>query len=124
MAIGAVFGALNTMYASVSARAREIATLRAIGFGPAAVAIATLFEATMLALIGGLLGGAIVYLALNGITASTLNQTFSQVVFNFAVTGTLLAQGIVAALIIGAIGGLFPAIRAARIPVVDALREL
>jgi putative ABC transport system permease protein len=124
MAIGAVFGALNTMYASVSARAREIATLRAIGFGPFAVAVATLFESTMLALIGGILGGTFAYLAFNGLTASTLDQSFSQVVFNFAVTGELLVEGIVAALIIGAIGGMFPAVRAARIPVVDALREM
>ncbi len=125
MAIGAVFGALNSMYSSVSARGTEIATLRALGFGPISVLISTVIESTLLALAGGLVGGAIAYIVFNGFTVSTLTQeSFSQVVFDFAVTPDLLAQGIVAALIIGFVGGLLPAIRAARMPVAQALREL
>ena len=125
MAIGAVFGALNSMYSSVSVRGKEIATLRALGFGPTAVLFSTVIESVLLALVGGLLGGLLDYLAFNGFTASTLNgQSFSQVVFDFAVTPELLMQGMKAALIIGVIGGFFPAIRAARLPVAQALREL
>jgi putative ABC transport system permease protein len=125
MAIGAVFGALNSMYSSVSTRGKEIATLRALGFGPLSVLISTILESTLLALVGGLLGGAIAFLAFNGFTVSTLsNASFSQVVFDFAVTGDLLIQGLVTALIIGLIGGLLPAVRAARLPVAQALREL
>lgn len=125
MAIGAVFGALNSMYSSVSARGKEIATLRALGFGPFSVMTSTIIESTLLALAGGVIGGALAYLIFNGFRVSTLNgASFSQVVFNFAVTGELLLQGIVAALIIGLVGGLFPAIRAARLPVAKALREL
>ncbi len=124
MAIGAIFAALNTMYSSVSTRAGEIATLRALGFGPTAIAFATLIESAVLGLIGGLAGGAIAYFAMNARTASTLDQSFSQVVFNFAVTPDLLAEGLIAALIVGFVGGLFPAIRAARVPVASALRGL
>ncbi len=125
MAIGAVFGALNSMYTSVSVRGKEIATLRALGFGPMSVLISTMVESTLLALIGGVLGGASAYLLFNGFQVSTLNgPSFSQVVFDFAVTGDLLVDGLYAALIIGAVGGLFPAIRAARLPVAQALREL
>jgi putative ABC transport system permease protein len=125
MAIGAVFGALNSMYSSVSARGKEIATLRALGFGPFPVMVSTVVESTLLALAGGLLGGAVAYLIFNGFRVSTLNgASFSQVVFDFAVTGDLLMQGIIAALLIGVIGGFFPAIRAARLPVAQALREL
>ena len=124
MAIGAVFAALNAMYASVSARARELATLRALGFGSFPTALATLLESLALALLGGALGCAIAWLALNGFQASTLAASFSQVVFNFAVTPDLLAQGITAALIVGLVGGLFPAVRAATARVTVALREL
>ncbi len=125
MAIGAVFGALNSMYSSVSARGTEIATLRALGFGPFAVLVSTIIESTLLALIGGLFGGVLAYVVFNGFRVSTLNgNSFSQVVFDFAVTGDLLVQGIVTALIIGLIGGLLPAVRAARLPVAQALREL
>jgi putative ABC transport system permease protein len=125
MAIGAVFAALNTMYSAVAARTREIATLRAIGFRPGVVALATMIESTVLALIGGLIGAAVAYLVFNGFTVSTLNgASFSQVVFDFAVTPDLLRQGLVAALIIGLLGGILPAVRAARLPVVTALREL
>ncbi len=124
MSLGAIFGAINTMYASVSARSREIATLRAIGFGAFPVAVSTLIESLLLSVIGGLIGAAVVFLIFNGYTVSTINgASFSQVVFDFAVTGDLLVQGIVAAVIIGLIGGFFPALRAARLPVATALRE-
>lgn len=125
MAFGAVFGALNTMYSSVAARTREIATLRALGFGAVPVAASTLVESLVLALVGGVLGAVVTYLIFNGYTVSTLNgETFSQVVFAFAVTPQLLVEGLVAALVIGFFGGLAPAIRAARLPVLTALREL
>ena len=125
MAIGAVFGALNSMYASVSVRGKEIATLRALGFGPFSVLVSTIVESTLLALLGGLIGGAVAFFVFNGFQVSTLNSaSFSQVVFNFAVTPDLLMQGIIAALIIGLAGGFFPALRAARLPVAQALREL
>src|SRR5690606_28259812 len=124
MSLGAIFGAINTMYASVSARTREIATLRAIGFGAFPVAVSTLVESLMLALIGGVIGALVVFLIFNGYTVSTINgASFSQVVFDFAVTPDLLYQGIIAAVIIGFIGGFFPALRAARLPVATALRE-
>lgn len=124
MALGAVFGAINTMYASVSARTREIATLRAIGFGAFPVAVSTLLESLVLALVGGVIGALVVYLLFNGYTVSTINgASFSQVVFDFAVTGDLLVQGIIAAVLIGLVGGFFPALRAARLPVATALRE-
>jgi putative ABC transport system permease protein len=125
MAIGAIFGALNSMYSSVSVRGKEIATLRALGFGPFAILVSTVVESVFLALIGGVLGGLIAYLVFNGFQASTLNGvSFSQVVFNFAVTPELLGQGLRAALVIGIVGGFFPAVRAARLPVAQALREL
>ena len=125
MAFGAIFGALNTMYSSISARAREIATLRAIGFRPLAILTSVIAESAVLAVIGGIAGGGIAWLALNGFTVSTLNNaSFSQVVFDFAVSGDLIVQGLVAAVVIGLAGGLLPAIRAVRIPVSVALREL
>jgi putative ABC transport system permease protein len=125
MAIGAVFGALNSMYASVTVRGKEIATLRALGFGPLPVLLSTIVESTLLALAGGLIGGGLAFVVFNGFRVSTLNgASFSQVVFDFAVTPDLLWQGLVAALIIGLVGGFFPAIRAARLPVAQALREL
>jgi len=125
MSIGAIFGALNSMYSSVSVRGKEIATLRALGFGPVSVLVSTIVESMLLALIGGLVGGILAYLVFNGFRVSTLNgASFSQVVFDFAVTGDLLAQGLRVALVIGVVGGLFPAFRAARMPVAQALREL
>lgn len=125
MALGAIFGAINTMYTSVANRTREIATLRALGFGSAPVAISTLVESLVLAIIGGAIGSIVVYLIFNGYTVSTLNfSSFSQVVFDFAVTPDLLVQGIIFATVIGFIGGFFPAIRAARLPVATALREV
>jgi putative ABC transport system permease protein len=125
MGIGAVFGALNTMYAAVSSRTREIATLRAIGFGAGPVVISVLAEATLLALTGGVLGAALAYLAFNGFKTSTMNwESFSQVAFAFRVTPGLLAQGILYAVLVGLAGGLFPAFRAARLPIATGLREL
>lgn len=124
MALGAIFGAINTMYASVSTRTREIATLRALGFGSFPVAFSTLFESLVLSLIGGAIGSLVVFLLFNGYSVSTLNfSSFSQVVFDFAVTADLLIQGVFFAAIIGIIGGFFPAIRAAKLPVATALRE-
>lgn len=125
MAIGAVFGALNTMFAAIAARAREIATLRAIGFRGLPVVMAVMLETMLLALIGGALGGAIAWLIFNGYTASTLAAgTTGQLTFEFRVTPALLWVGLKWALAIGFIGGLYPALRAARLPVTTALREL
>jgi len=124
MAIGAIFGALNTMFAAVSTRAREIATLRAIGFRGVPVVVSVLLETMLLALIGGALGGLITWLIFNGYTASTLGSSFSQVVFQFKVSPQLLWTGIQWAMAIGFVGGVFPAVRAARLPVTTALREL
>jgi putative ABC transport system permease protein len=124
MAIGAVFGALNTMYATVAARGREIATLRAIGFGALPVVVAVILETMLLAALGGALGATLAWLVFHDFTASTLGANFSQVVFAFQVSPALLASGIKWALAIGLIGGLFPALRAARMPVTAGLREL
>ncbi|WP_028009342.1 ABC transporter permease [Solimonas flava] len=122
MAIGAMFGALNTMYSAVSSRAREIATLRAIGFGAVPVVISVFAEALLLALLGGALGAALAWLFFNGNAVSTLGANFSQVVFRLTVTPGIVVSGLWLALFIGLLGGLFPAVRAARLPVVDALR--
>lgn len=125
MGIGAVFAALNTMYSAVSSRTREIATLRALGFGATPVVTSVLLESVGLGLIGGALGGAMVYLGLNGYQASTLNwASFSQVTFAFTVTPRLLVTGLAYSLILGVVGGLLPALRAARLPVTTGLREL
>ena len=125
MAVGAVFGALNTMYSSVSARTREIATLRALGFGSGAVVVSVMLESIVLALVGGCGGAALAYVLFNGFQAATMNyQTFSQIAFAFAVTPQLLVQGIVWATLIGLLGGFLPALRAARQPIAVALREL
>jgi putative ABC transport system permease protein len=121
MALGALAGALNTMYSSVAARATEIATLRAIGFGAFPAFAGTLIESLVLAVIGGAVGAVTTYLIFDGFSASTLGASFTQVVFNFALTPTLIAQGIILALVVGLIGGLFPAIRAARMPIVSGL---
>jgi putative ABC transport system permease protein len=125
MAIGAVFGALNTMYTAVSARTREIATLRALGFGRGAVVISVLLESLALALAGGGLGALAAWAVFNGFETATMNwQSFSQVTFTFRVTPELLVQGVVWATLIGVWGGFFPAVRAARLPIATALREL
>jgi putative ABC transport system permease protein len=122
MAIGAVFGALNTMFAAVAGRAREIATMRAIGFRGLPVVVAVMLETLLLALLGGLLGAGLAWLVFNGYSVSTLSANFSQVVFQFKVSPELLWSGLKWALGIGLIGGLFPALRAARLPVTVALR--
>ncbi len=125
MGIGAIFGAILTMYTAVATRAREIATLRALGFNTGSVLVSVLAESMVLGLIGGTIGGAVAYLAFNGYQTSTMNfQTFSQVAFAFRVTPALLAMGLFYALLMGLVGGLFPAIRAARLPIPVALREL
>ncbi|MDQ3617787.1 MAG: ABC transporter permease [Pseudomonadota bacterium] len=122
MAVGAVFGALNTMYAAVAGRAREIATMRALGFRGVPVVVAIMLETMLLALLGGLLGAGLAWLVFNGYSVSTLSSNFSQVMFQFNVSPELLWNGLKWALGIGLIGGLFPALRAARLPVTDALR--
>jgi putative ABC transport system permease protein len=122
MAVGAVFGALNTMFAAVAGRAREIATMRALGFRGMPVVIAVMLETMLLAFIGGLLGALVAWIIFNGYQVSTLGNNFSQVVFQFKVSADLLWTGLKWALGIGLVGGLFPALRAARQPVTDALR--
>jgi putative ABC transport system permease protein len=122
MAVGAVFGALNTMYSAVSSRSLEIATLRAIGFGALPVVVSVFVEAVMLALIGGALGALAAWIFFNGNSVNTLGANFTQVVFRLTVTPQLALSGIMWASVIGAIGGLFPAIRAARLPIAAALR--
>jgi putative ABC transport system permease protein len=123
MAIGAVFGALNTMFATVATRAREIATLRAIGFRGMPVVVAVMLETMLWALLGGLLGGALSWLIFNGYTASTLAGGVGKLSFEFKVSMDVLWTGIKWALAIGFVGGLFPALRAARLPVTEALRS-
>jgi len=124
MAVGAVFGALNTMYSAVSARKREVATLRALGFGRGAVVVSVLAESLLLAIVGGVLGAFAAWAFFDGYRTSTINwDTFSQVTFAFDVTLPLLVSGTIFALAMGLVGGLFPAIRAARLPVTTALRE-
>jgi putative ABC transport system permease protein len=122
MAIGAMFGALNSMYSAVAARGQEIATLRAIGFGALPVLVSVMIEALLLSLLGGIIGAALAWLFFNGHSVSTLGGAFAQVVFQLTVTRTLIITGIVWACVIGLLGGLFPALRAARLPVAEALR--
>jgi putative ABC transport system permease protein len=125
MGIGAVFGAILTMYTAVSTRSREIATLRALGFNTTSVVISVLAESLALAAIGGAIGGLLAYVAFNGYQTSTMNfSTFSQVAFAFQITPQLLRMGLFYALLMGLVGGLFPALRAARLPIPSALREL
>ncbi len=125
MGLGAIFAALNTMYSAVSSRSREIATLRALGFGSAPVVVSVLAEALLIGLIGGAVGMLVSYFAFNGLRASTMNfATFSQITFAFTVTPALLVQGLTYALILGFIGGLLPSLRAAKLPITTGLREL
>ena len=125
MGVGAVFAALNTMYAAVASRAREIATLRALGFGAAPVLASVLLEALLLGLGGGVAGAALAYAGFNGYQASTLNwSSFTQVSFAFRVTPALMLAGVGYALLLGLVGGLLPGARAARLPVTAGLREL
>jgi putative ABC transport system permease protein len=123
MGLGAVFAALNSMYAAVAARGKEIATLRALGFGGLPVVVSVMTEALLLALAGALLGALIAYLLFNNLSVSTLGQNFTQVVFNFKVTPQLVIRGLLIAVVIGMVGGLLPALRAARLPVTASLRE-
>jgi putative ABC transport system permease protein len=122
MAIGAMFGALNSMYAAVDARTLEIATLRAIGFGALPVLLSVMIEAIALSLLGGLLGAALAWWFFNGHTVATLGGAFAQIVFQVTVTTSLMVTGLVWACAIGVLGGLFPALRSARLPVAEALR--
>ena len=124
MAIGAMFGALNSMYSAVAARGLEIATLRAIGFGAWPVLMSVMIEALLLSLLGGIIGASLAWLFFNGHSVSTLGGAFAQVVFQLRVTRELIVTGIVWACIIGLLGGFFPALRAARLPVAEALRML
>jgi len=122
MALGATFAALNTMYAAVGTRAREIATLRAIGFGGTPIVVSVMIESLVLALVGGLVGAVLAWLLFNNMAVSTLGANFTQIVFQFKVTPGLVRQGLLIALVIGMIGGLLPALRATRQPVTTALR--
>ncbi len=122
MALGATFAALNTMYAAVGTRAREIATLRAIGFGGTPVVVSVMLESLVLALIGGVLGALLAFVLFNNMTVSTLGASFTQIVFRFAVTPELVRNGLIIAIAIGMVGGFLPAMRAARQPVTTALR--
>ncbi len=125
MGAGAIFAALNTMYSAVAARTREIATLRALGFGAVPVMTSVLVEALILGALGGVIGALVAYVGFNGYTANTLNwASFSQITFAFTVTPRLMVTGIAYALILALIGGLLPGIRAARLPVTAGLREL
>jgi putative ABC transport system permease protein len=125
MAIGAVFSAILTMYSAVATRTREIATLRALGFNTSSVLVSVLGESMALAAFGGGIGGVLAFVGFNGYQTSTMNfQTFSQVAFAFAVSPRLIVGGLAGALLMGFIGGFFPAVRAARLPISSALREL
>ncbi|HKQ45818.1 MAG TPA: ABC transporter permease [Rhizomicrobium sp.] len=124
MAVGAVFGALNTMYSAVSARSVEIATLRAIGFGGLPVVVSVLVEASLLSLLGGVLGAGLAWIFFDGNGVSALGAGFTQLVFHLAVTPALMVQGVVWAVLIGLFGGLLPALRAARLPIIDVLRSI
>ena len=125
MAVGALLGVLNTMYNAVASRSREIATLRALGFGATPVICSVLIESLALAIVGGIVGGLGAYLKLDGYSAATMNfQTWSQIAFAFRVTPKLLLDAIILASIIGLFGGILPAIRAARRPIAASLREL
>jgi putative ABC transport system permease protein len=125
MAVGATFGALNTMYSAVASRSREIATLRALGFQGGPVLVSVMAESLLLALIGGAIGGGVAYVVANGYQTATMNwQSFSQVAFQLTVTPRLLLGGIAYALAMGFCGGFFPAVRAVRIPIAVGLRGL
>lgn len=125
MGIGAVFGAILTMYTTVASRAREIATLRALGFNAGSVVTSVLVESLALGAFGGVVGATAAYIGFNGYQTSTMSfQTFSQVTFAFRVTPALVAGGLAYAFLLSLIGGLLPAVRAARVPIPTALREL
>lgn len=122
MALGAIFAALNSMYSAVATRSKEIATLRALGFGAMSVLASVMIEALALALLGGVIGAIIAYVLFNNLSVSTLGENFTQVVFAFKVTPALVGMGLGISVVVGFIGGLLPSIRAARMPVTTALR--
>ncbi|MGH8399794.1 MAG: ABC transporter permease [Gammaproteobacteria bacterium] len=124
MGIGAIFGAINTMYNSVSNRAAEIATLRAIGFGRSPVLLSVLVEGMLLGLVGGVIGGLLAYVLFNGIETSTMGANFAQIAFQFRVTPHLLVLSTLYALLMGVLGGLLPGVRAVRMPIASSLRQL
>jgi putative ABC transport system permease protein len=125
MAVGATFGALNTMYSAVAARSREIATLRALGFQGGPVVVSVMAESLLLALVGGLVGGGLAWAIADGYQTATMNwQSFSQVAFSLTVTPRLLVGGIAYALAMGFLGGIFPAVGAVRTPIVVGLRQV
>jgi len=124
MGIGAIFGAVNTMYNSVSSRAAEIATLRALGFGRSPVLLSVLVEGMLLGLVGGIVGGILAYVMFNGIETSTMGSNFAQIAFSFRVTPGLLVEGAIFALLMGLLGGLLPAVRAVQMPIATSLRQL
>jgi putative ABC transport system permease protein len=124
MSVGAVFAAMNTMYASVGARTREIGTLRVLGFRRRSVVLALLIEGALLAMVGGALGCAIAFFW-NGYTTATMGfETFSEIVFEFTVTPRLVVEGLIFAVIVGVMGSLLPALRASRLPVIAALKSV
>ncbi len=123
MALGALAGALNTMYSSVAARSKEIATLRAIGFSGFATFLGTLIESLVLAMLGGLIGCIATYFMFDGLTTSTLGRNFTQVVFSFKLSFSAVIDALILSIIVGFLGGFFPAWRAAKLPVVKAFRE-
>ena len=122
MGIGAVFGAMNTMYALVAARTREIGTLRALGFSKVSILTAFVVESTFLAIVGGALG-CLIALPANGMTSAAGGANFAEIGFAFRISGTSLAVGMVLAVLMGVAGGVLPAFRAARMPIVSALRD-
>lgn len=125
MSIGAIFAAMNTMYASVGARTREVGTLRVLGFRRRTVLLSFLLEGAFLSLIGGIIGCLLAYLYVNGKTTGTLNfQSFSEVVFEFRVTPQLMLKGLIFAVVVGVVGSFLPAIRAARLPVISSLKSI
>lgn len=125
MSVGAVFAAMNTMYAAVGARTREIGTLRVLGFRRRSVVLALLIEGAFLAFLGGVLGCAVAYLYRNGYTTATMGmETFSEIVFQFRVTPKIIAQGLLFAVVVGLIGTFLPALRASRLPVISALKSV
>lgn len=123
MALGALAGALNTMYSAVDARVREIATLRCLGFSGLSAAIGTMVESLVIAVLGSMVGIAVAWLVFDGLTTSTLGGSFTQVVFSFTLTPAIVLSGVLIAMVIGLVGGLFPAIRAARLPIREALNR-
>jgi len=123
MAIGAVFAALNTMYGAVAARTREIGVARSIGFGATPVAVGVLVESVLLSVLGGIVGVVVIHLALDGMQTNTNFLGDTQFAFNLVVPPALMLQGVLWAALIGLLGGLLPAVRAGRLPIVEALRE-